>query len=150
MFYFAYGSNLNSFQMKTRCPESKKIGAGELKGYQLLFRSHNGTNGYLTIERDEKSFVPIGVYEISENDMKNLDRYEGVKYNLYRKEEIEIKNNQVNIKGLVYIMNEGIPLLPENDYYKKVMQGYADFNFDPNILISAYNECKQRLFDYEE
>ena len=39
MLYFAYGSNLNHFQMKRRCKDSVFIKKYELKGYKLNFRS---------------------------------------------------------------------------------------------------------------
>lgn len=139
--YFAYGSNLNTAQMKTRCPDSKIIGAGTLAGYRLLFRSHSGKESPLTIEKAKKSFVPIGVYELSENDLKKLDGYEGVSAGAYRREELEIPMNGAKIKGLIYIMNKGVPKPPSNAYYNRVKQGYADFNFDLNILKSAYDEC---------
>ena len=39
MLYFAYGSNLNHFQMKRRCKDSIFLKKYELKGYKLNFRS---------------------------------------------------------------------------------------------------------------
>ena len=38
MLYFAYGSNLNLFQMKRRCKDSVFLKKYELKGYKLNFR----------------------------------------------------------------------------------------------------------------
>ena len=39
MLYFAYGSNLNHFQMKRRCKDSIFLKKYELKDYRLNFRS---------------------------------------------------------------------------------------------------------------
>ena len=39
MLYFAYGSNLNHFQMKRRCKDSKYIKKIFLKNFKLTFRS---------------------------------------------------------------------------------------------------------------
>ena len=39
MLYFAYGSNLNHFQMKRRCKDSIFIKKINLKGFALIFRS---------------------------------------------------------------------------------------------------------------
>ena len=39
MLYFAYGSNLNHFQMKRRCKDSLFIKKFILKHYKLTFRS---------------------------------------------------------------------------------------------------------------
>ncbi len=37
MFYFTYGSNLDTEQMKRRCPGSLVRDVGRLKGYRLGF-----------------------------------------------------------------------------------------------------------------
>ena len=39
MLYFAYGSNLNHFQMKKRCKDSKFIKVIDLNNFKLTFRS---------------------------------------------------------------------------------------------------------------
>ena len=55
-FYVAYGSNLNLEQMSYRCPNSKVVGAGMLKGWRLLF------NSYATILPDESAETPVAVW----------------------------------------------------------------------------------------
>ena len=37
-YYLAYGSNLNVKQMKSRCPDARVLGIGEIEGYRLLFK----------------------------------------------------------------------------------------------------------------
>ena len=69
MLYFAYGSNLNHFQMKRRCKDSKYIKKINLKGYTLNFRSKYRA---ADIEKKNNSIVPGGLYEISKSDEKNL------------------------------------------------------------------------------
>ena len=39
MLYFAYGSNLNHFQMKRRCKDALFLKKYNFKGYRLNFRS---------------------------------------------------------------------------------------------------------------
>ncbi len=47
MFYFAYGSNLNHYQMKNiRCIGSKYLKTFFLKGYELSFCHPNKLNKY--------------------------------------------------------------------------------------------------------
>lgn len=36
MLYFAYGSNMNSAQMETRCPDAKRIGVAELLNHDFI------------------------------------------------------------------------------------------------------------------
>jgi gamma-glutamylcyclotransferase (GGCT)/AIG2-like uncharacterized protein YtfP len=142
MYYFAYGSNLNKKQMKERCPNSKMVGSVILQGYKLLFRNYeNSLPGYLTIQQNNDSEVPIGVYEISENDEKLLDKYEGVKKQFYRKEIITLKFIHKSIRGLIYIMNNVQKHKPTDEYYNKVKTGYEEWKFDIQYLNTACKEC---------
>ena len=67
MLYFAYGSNLNLFQMKRRCKDSVFIKKYELKGYRLNFRSKYRS---ADIEKSKNSLVPGALFEISKSDEK--------------------------------------------------------------------------------
>ena len=73
MLYFAYGSNLNHFQMKRRCKDSKFLKKINLKGFRLTFRSKYRA---ADIEIKKNSLVPGALFEISKSDEKNLDVYE--------------------------------------------------------------------------
>ena len=73
MFYFAYGSNLNHFQMKRRCKDSIFLKKINLKDFRLTFRSKYRA---ADIEPKKNSIVPGGLFEISKSDEKKLDVYE--------------------------------------------------------------------------
>ena len=73
MLYFAYGSNLNHFQMKKRCKDSKFIKKFDLKDFKLSFRSIYRA---ADIEPKRNYFVPGALFEISKSDEKKLDLYE--------------------------------------------------------------------------
>ena len=73
MLYFAYGSNLNHFQMKKRCKDSKYIKKFEIKNFKLTFRSKYGV---ADIESKKNYSIQGGLYEISKSDEKKLDIYE--------------------------------------------------------------------------
>ena len=96
MLYFAYGSNLNHFQQKRRCKDSKFIKKINLKGYTLNFRSKYRA---ADIEKKNNSIVPGGLYKISKSDEKKLDIYEDYPI-LYKKMYFKYYNNTV----MTYIM----------------------------------------------
>ena len=73
MLYFAYGSNLNHFQMKRRCKDSIFIKKINLKNFTLTFRSKYKA---ADIEFKKNSIVTGGLFEISKSDEKKLDVYE--------------------------------------------------------------------------
>ena len=79
-YYIAYGSNLSREQMAFRTPDAKIAGTAILIGWQLLFKVH------ATIEENPKKNTPVLVWEISGEDEKRLDRYEGCPSYYYKRE----------------------------------------------------------------
>ncbi len=74
--YVAFGSNLNLRQMKMRCPTAQVVGTATIKDYELLFKGSK-TGAYLTIEPCEGGIVPVGIWEVTQEDERALDHYEG-------------------------------------------------------------------------
>lgn len=139
-YYLAYGSNLNLSQMAYRCPSAKPIGTINLEGYRLAFRGGDNGYAYLTIEPDENSSIPMGLFELSFFDIKNLDVYEGYP-DFYYKDTIPVKVGDKNIRALIYIMNKGFDYhLPSYKYIKTCIEGYRDFGFNPELLKKAYED----------
>ena len=150
IIYFAYGSNLNLRQMKLRCPNSKVIGKGIIENYRLAFKGSKRNFSFLTIEQCEGSVVPIGIFQISSEDERRLDIYEGYP-RLYSKETINaimIQNDEEKIKidGIIYIMNPYYNYnKPSPSYYFTCEEGYKDFDFDNKYLESAYSQCEIQI-----
>ena len=137
--YVAYGSNLHLEQMSYRCPEAKIYGAGVLKNYELTFWGNWSRNGVATVLPGADTDVPVGVWEISEADEKNLDIYEGWPH-LYRKEEIEVlMDDGSTVTAMIYIMNKNRmrPCYPSDTYYHTIATGYKSFGFDLAFLEAA-------------
>lgn len=138
MKYFAYGSNLNLNQMAKRCPNAVLVGKGILYGYKLDFRY------YLSISRDDKSQVPIGIWEIDEADEKALDAYEGFDVGLYDKYKAVIEDeNGEPIEGLIYVMARNqYDIMPSDmAYLRTCAEGYDDFNLEKKWLYKALDEA---------
>ena len=132
MLYFAYGSNLNHFQMKRRCKDSVFIKKFELKGFKLNFRSKYRA---ADIEKKKNSIVPGGLFEISKSDEKKLDLYEDYPI-LYTK----IYFYYYNKKVMTYIMKNKTEFrYPTERYLNVVKQGYKDCGLDKSYLIKALN-----------
>lgn len=148
-YYLAYGSNLNVYQMRHRCPNARVVGTAILKDYELLFKGSK-TGSYLTVEQKKGSVVPLGVWEVNEQDEYYLDRYEGYP-TFYYKEEIEIEvtgivSNKVRKrKAFIYIMHEDRPLgIPSANYIRTCIEGYDNFAFPIRPLIEAcMKSCKE-------
>lgn len=142
--YIAYGSNLNLPQMEKRCPTAKVVEATEIKDYALVFRG--GRHGAVaTIEPCEGSFVPVLLWEITSEDEKALDIYEGYP-GFYGKETMELPLEGGTVPAMVYIMTPGHRLgYPSDFYYNTILEGYRSAGFDPNILEQALDYTEQLM-----
>ena len=130
MIYFAYGSNLNHFQMRKRCKDSKFLKKFILKDFILTFRSIYRA---ADIEVKKNSIVQGALFEISKSDEKKLDLYEDFP-NLYKK--IYFKYNSEIV--MTYTMvKKSIFMYPSERYLNIIKQGYKDCNLDNQYLKKA-------------
>ena len=130
MLYFAYGSNLNHFQMKRRCKDSIYLKKINLKDFRLTFRSKYRA---ADIESKKNSIVQGGLFEISKNDEKKLDIYEDYPI-LYKKYYFTYYGKKV----MTYMMTKKSPFrFPTERYLNIVKQGYKDCKIDRNKLNVA-------------
>ena len=135
MLYFAYGSNLNLFQMKRRCKDSVFLKKYKLKGYKLNFRSKYRA---ADIEKSKNSIVPGALFEISKSDEKKLDVYEDYPI-LYKKLYFTYYSKTV----MTYIMvNKTEFRYPTERYLNVVKRGYKDCKLDAKYLKVALQPVK--------
>ena len=130
MLYFAYGSNLNHFQMKKRCKDSIFLKKINLSNFRLTFRSKYRA---ADIESKKNSIVPGALFEISKSDEKKLDVYEDYPA-LYKKYYFTYYGKKV----MTYIMNKKTPFIyPTERYLKVIKKGYKDCKLEIKFLKEA-------------
>ena len=130
MLYFAYGSNLNHFQMKRRCKDSVFLKKINLTNFKLTFRSKYRA---ADIEPKKNSIVPGALFEISKSDEKKLDVYEDYPV-LYKKYYFTYYGKTV----MTYTMTKKtLFTYPTERYLNIVKRGYKDCNLDNHILTKA-------------
>ena len=128
MLYFAYGSNLNHYQMKNiRCVGSKYLKTIFLKDYKLLFCHPNKSNkyGYANVVKKKGSKVPGAIWKITKKHEKKLDRYEEFP-NSYQKKYFYLNGKKV----MFYIMDKCFIKKPLNSYINTIKEGYKNCNID--------------------
>jgi len=133
VLYFAYGSNLWRQQMFGRCPNHREIGTGKLKQWRWIIT----TRGYASIVVSEGDYVLGTVYDLSEADVRNLDRFEGVAQGNYRKEMITIEVDEKSLNCLVYIDQVTKEGEPKNEYITRINNGIRDAGF-PEEYVTTY------------
>ena len=132
MLYFAYGSNLNHFQMKRRCKDSVFLKKINLKGFKLTFRSKYRA---ADIEPKKNSLVPGALFEISKNDEKKLDIYEDYP-NLYKKYYFYYYGKKVMTYTMV---NKSLFMFPTERYLNIIKKGYTNCELDSKYLNKSLN-----------
>ena len=130
MLYFAYGSNLNHFQMKRRCKDSIFLKKINLKNFKLTFRSKYRA---ADIEPKKNSNVPGALFEISKSDEKKLDIYEDFPI-LYKKYYFTFYGKKV----MTYTMSKKTPFtFPTERYLNIIKLGYRDCDLEKYYLFKA-------------
>ena len=148
MKYIAYGSNMSRGQMTYRCPDAKLIGTGHIVRARLEFYLH-ATVEYTRLHADS---VPVAVWEISEEDERRLDRYEGVPdYYVKRKWVVRMADGS-KLKGMIYLMRLIRPQPPAMGYYEGIRDAYQDLDLGSEIntvlrpaLVRAQDRTQWRV-----
>ena len=130
MLYFAYGSNLNHFQMKRRCKDSVFLKKINLNNFKLTFRSNYRA---ADIEPKKNSIVPGALFEISKSDEKKLDNYEDYP-TLYKKYYFTYYGKKVMTYSMV---KKSLFRFPTEKYFNIVKKGYKNCKLDNKFLNKA-------------
>ena len=147
MLYVAYGSNMNLEQMAFRCPKSKVVCNGELKGWKLVFNVHADV-----VKGEKHDSVPVVVWDIADKDWYRLDMYEGYP-TYYIKETVNvILDNGEVAEAVVYVMannRKGISP-PYLDYFNCIKKGYIDNKIDVEYLYKALDYSLENETEYNQ
>ena len=126
LFYFAYGSNLNTTRLRSRIGNAKIHRVHRLQNWELVFNC----SGFANIQPAPGKVVEGVLYEITSDQLNDLDRIEG----FYRKEFFDIEDGGL---AIVYVgLNRSIwDFLPNLSYLNIVLDGLEEHN-----LLKTYNE----------
>lgn len=122
--YFAYGSNMDATQMKERCPQSKKKETAELLGYQFFINKRGVAN---IRQNGDKKVLGI-VYDISEDDEKELDKHEGVQFGTNTQEK------SLPLNAFYYVAKEIEEGSPREGYLERIIKAGQENNFSEDYI----------------
>jgi len=105
--YAAYGSNMDPAQMLLRCPHSPQRGTGWLEGWRLTFGGEDiGWDGALaTVVEAPGARVFVVLYDLSEGDEKELDKWDGVSLGYYRRVKVRVETLEGDTLAWLYVLN---------------------------------------------
>jgi gamma-glutamylcyclotransferase len=130
MYYFAYASNLNRKQMRERCPKAKPLFRARLPHHRLVFAgwSRKWRGGTATIRSSPGDVVVGALYEVSEADLRVLDKHEGVPATYDRLKVKVVTEDNDFVEAVAYIrVDQAEETKASAEYLAVVQQGYKDW-----------------------
>ena len=130
MYYFAYGSNLNRKQMQERCPDSKPMFSAVLPNYKLVFIgwSRQWRGGVATIKAVRGEKVRGAIYEVTEECLRRMDKYE-TGYN--RLKVTVFDEDGTPVEAITYIKSGQLEETQlSKEYAAIIRQGYKDWQIE--------------------
>jgi gamma-glutamylcyclotransferase (GGCT)/AIG2-like uncharacterized protein YtfP len=128
--YFAYGSNMDEHQMAIRCPGAERVGIAVLPDHRVLINAQGvGT----VIPAKGKSVFGL-LWRLSDRNIEALDAYEGVASGDYRREQVIVDIDGVQIDALVYVATNVTPGKPRAGYLEVVLKAAAEVGLPESYL----------------
>ena len=116
--YAAYGSNMDPDQMARRCPHSPQRGTGWLEGWRLTFGGADiGWEGAMaTVVEDSAERVFVVLYDITEQDVRTLDSWDGATLGYSRQLKVRVETLDGDVLAWLYVLNAYEGGLPSARY----------------------------------
>ncbi len=145
--YFAFGSNLHPPQMAERCPGSRVLHPGVLKGYRLAFSGYSTRweGGVATVVAEPSSEVQGVLYDLTEEDQRNLDRFEGFP-TVYDRLQVRVEGRDGNLHSAMTYQkltsqNQSTGTTPPSlRYFHQIWKAYRAFQLDEAFLLKAVED----------
>ncbi len=116
--YAAYGTNLDPARMSERCPHSPLQTTGWLEGWRLTFggEEHGWDGALATIVEDPFEQVYVAVYDVTAEDVAELDRWDSADTGLYRRAKVRVKTLAGELLVWSYVLDAYEGGLPSASY----------------------------------
>lgn len=155
MLYFAYGSNMDRRQMRSRCPGSALVGPATLRDWRIGFAGYSeGWGGAVaTVVPSKGDSVPGLLYRVTERDLAALDACEGHPA-VYRRAivDVALEGSGRVLSPYTYVLLSGDDGVPSARYFRQIESAYLIHGFDVEPLETARDLGKaskvSRVFVY--
>jgi gamma-glutamylcyclotransferase (GGCT)/AIG2-like uncharacterized protein YtfP len=124
--------------MKVRCPAARKACKLILPHGRLIFR---GVADVDIVKDDPDAKIQGGLWEITPECEKALDRFEGVAGGFYEKRYMLLRVNNEKRRCLFYKKRSNGVMRPYGGYYETILKGYEDFGLDVTFLKEALDHA---------
>ena len=121
VLYAAYGSNLDPARMSDRCPHSPFRSTGWLQGWRLTFggEDHGWDGALATIVEDPRGQVFVSLFDVTPDDEKVLDHWEG---DLFSKIRLRVHTLDGEHLAWLYVLGAYEGGLPSASYLSVISE----------------------------
>ena len=138
---FAYGSNLDENQMRSRCASARVETRAVLPNHALAFGgfSHRWGGAVASVIPEPGARVEGLLYGIRPSDLAVLDRYEGSPFAYERLTKLVTDERGRRRRAQVYVQpaDSFEPWLPQLAYFRVLLDAYGRLGFDVESLATA-------------
>ncbi|MBF0331430.1 MAG: gamma-glutamylcyclotransferase [Candidatus Omnitrophica bacterium] len=137
MFYFTYGHNMNHDQMRSICPGAKFLRPVALIGHAFFFDGYSTRwdGAAANIDNSMDDEVWGGLFEITPDDLKNIDFDEGhPRYCKRKVVKVGDADAKARVEAWVY-HREAQPMgMPGRLYLEKILKGAKDCHLPEDYI----------------
>jgi gamma-glutamylcyclotransferase len=141
VMYFAYGSNLDARQMRSRCASAEADARAVLPNHALAFAgfSRRWGGAVATIVRLPGEQVDGLLYRLSRDELLELDRHEGCPLAYRRRRMVVTDEHGQRRRAQLYQQPDERLVLwdPQSDYLRVLRRAYNRLGFDVGRLTAA-------------
>lgn len=141
VMYFAYGSNLDARQMRSRCASAEAEARAVLPNHALAFGgfSRRWGGGVATVVRTRGERVEGLLYRLPQIELVDLDRYEGCPHAYQRRSFAVTDEHGHRWRAQLYLQPDErfVPWLPQPCYLRVLRRAYKRLGFDLGRLTAA-------------
>jgi hypothetical protein len=139
--YFAYGSNLDARQMRSRCASAEAEARAVLPNHVLAFGgfSRRWGGAVATVVRFPGEEVEGLLYRLPPGEIVELDRYEGCPLSYWRRRIVVTDEHGRRQHAQLYQQPDErfVPWLPQPGYLRVLRCAYKRLGFDLGRLAAA-------------
>jgi len=150
MFYFAYGSFLDSETLRAHCPSARFVTRAVLPNFEVQFNfmSRTYAGGVTGVEPSPGRMARGVVYDIPQGEMEYLDTIEAVPEGLYYRQRVLVVDECGNyLEAETYRTTDPKgPFTPTRKYLALMIKGAKEHELDMDYI----KDLESRYITLEE
>jgi gamma-glutamylcyclotransferase (GGCT)/AIG2-like uncharacterized protein YtfP len=138
MYYYAYGSNISTRYLHDYCPSATFVMKADLPNYRVDFLRYSTDmqGGISSITEAPGHLVHGVIYEVSKEDVDELDILEDIPKGLYKRETYLVlgEETQWHEADLYRVVTPSGPYAPAKQYIDYMIEGAKEHGLDADYI----------------